>query len=177
MVRSDRWIPYSHRFSLIDPPFIPEDMCVAELKSLDGTRNEALVRAMFGPEDADAILSIPVSRTGMADVLRWHYTKDGEYSVKSGYRVAMSGSPRPSSSTISPSSSWWNALWKLLIPPKTKLFAWRVCKGWIPVGTKLERRRITDNNRCPPMPRRAGNHLTCALGLSLDEEGVADCRV
>ena len=149
LVRKDRWIPHSHRFSLIDPHFIPENMRVAELKNLDGSWNEALVRAMFGLEDAEAILSIPGSLSGAADVIRWHYTKDGEYSVKSVYRVAMSRSPLSSASTYSSSSSWWNALWKLPIPPKTKIFAWRVCKGWIPVGTMLERRKITNDNRCP----------------------------
>ena len=68
-VATDKWIPRNRDFGLVDPPLIPEDMRVADLKSHDGEWNEALVRVMFGKEDADAILAIPSSRVGVTDVL------------------------------------------------------------------------------------------------------------
>lgn len=70
-----RWLPHSHHFSPVDPPFIPEDMRVAELKCIDGSWNEILVRAMFGIEDAKAILRILESCVEVVDEVRWHYTK------------------------------------------------------------------------------------------------------
>ena len=54
-VANDKWIPRNTGFSLVDPPFIPADMRVAELKNHDGSWNEALVRDMFVKEDADAL--------------------------------------------------------------------------------------------------------------------------
>lgn len=40
--------------------------------------------------DAKAILRTPISPEGVIDRLIWHYTKDGVYSVKSGYNLAKS---------------------------------------------------------------------------------------
>ena len=51
--------------------------------------NEALVRDMFGREDADAILAISESREGTADVLRWHFTENGEYTGKERLLVGV----------------------------------------------------------------------------------------
>ena len=128
-------------------------MTVAELKHNDGKWNEALVRAMFIRDDAEAILAIPESEEGLPDKLCWHFSKDGEFSVKSGYRLAMAASPidrnRASSSSSEPTSAWWKTLWRLSIPPKVKIFIWRVCKGWIPVRTVLARRGITPDTCCP----------------------------
>ncbi|XP_070667822.1 uncharacterized protein [Malus domestica] len=48
-----------------------------------------IIRAGFHREDADTILSIPLSYFGCDDKKVWHYTANGDYSVKSGYGVAM----------------------------------------------------------------------------------------
>ena len=69
-------------------------MRVAELKHNGGEWNEPLVRALFDDEDARDILAIRVSDDGIPDKLRWHYSIDGEYSVKSGYSVAMTSIAR-----------------------------------------------------------------------------------
>ncbi|KAK2651386.1 hypothetical protein Ddye_011242 [Dipteronia dyeriana] len=41
--------------------------------------------------DREVVLSIPVSRLGGQDTLSWHYDKNGCYSVKSGYPLALQG--------------------------------------------------------------------------------------
>ncbi|KAK3221489.1 hypothetical protein Dsin_008514 [Dipteronia sinensis] len=41
----------------------------------------------FLVDDADTILSIPTSSCSKEDVLCWHFTQDGEYTVKSDYKV------------------------------------------------------------------------------------------
>ena len=79
---------------LSDAPPIPDEMRVSELRDVRGAWNIPLITAMFSLEDVDAILSIPESRGGGPDILRWHFTKDGEYSVKSGYMVAMDSNIR-----------------------------------------------------------------------------------
>ena len=40
--------------------------------------------------DKEIVLSIPISWTGGVDYLAWHYEKNGEYFVKSGYKLVMS---------------------------------------------------------------------------------------
>ena len=42
----------------------------------------------FHKEDADAILRIPLSKRFVADSIFWLFNRDGDYSVKSGYKVA-----------------------------------------------------------------------------------------
>ena len=39
--------------------------------------------------------------------------------------------------------------WKLKVPPKVKLFIWRVCKGRIPTRTVVIKMKIITDNRCP----------------------------
>ncbi|KAM0966882.1 hypothetical protein ACFX2C_022579 [Malus domestica] len=48
-----------------------------------------LVTAGFNRDDVAPILSIPLSRTSSLDRLVWHYNVNGEYSVRSGYGVAV----------------------------------------------------------------------------------------
>ncbi|TXG66711.1 hypothetical protein EZV62_007986 [Acer yangbiense] len=42
------------------------------------------------PCDKELVLSIPVSWLGGEDSLAWHFEKNGEYSVRSGYSLALS---------------------------------------------------------------------------------------
>lgn len=94
--------------------------------------------------------------------------KDEEYSIKSGYRVAMSSSSVASPSSPAESSSWWKGLWKLSIPPKIKLFAWWVCKGWIPTKMVLERKKIVEDTRCPLCHWGPGYDFPCIVGMSMN---------
>lgn len=50
--------------------------------------NESLIRRIFNLEEANAILSIVFGCNSNPNRLIWHYTPDGEYSTKSGYRIA-----------------------------------------------------------------------------------------
>lgn len=44
--------------------------------------------SIFGrPSGREITESIPLSRTHMIDRKGWHFTNNGKYSVKSGYRV------------------------------------------------------------------------------------------
>ena len=43
----------------------------------------------------------------------------------------------------------WGKLWKLHIPNKVCIFAWRACHDILPTQLKLARRRITEDDICP----------------------------
>ena len=48
----------------------------------------ALVCQSFLPQDVDAILSIPLSVTGVRDRAIWAENKNGRFSIRSAYRLA-----------------------------------------------------------------------------------------
>ncbi|KAH0983546.1 hypothetical protein GBA52_010723 [Prunus armeniaca] len=92
-------------------------------------------------------LSIPL----MGDTLDrriWNFTKNGRYSVKSGYWAALEYKRlEVSAGTVAgPSSSSlksWKHLWKLKVPQKILHLLWRVAQDILPSKEVLFRRRIT----------------------------------
>ena len=53
------------------------------------TWNVGLLDEFFSPEDAAAILCIPLPSSEIQDTFVWHFTEDGCYSEKSAYRSIM----------------------------------------------------------------------------------------
>ena len=75
------------------------------------------------------------------------------YSVKSGYFQAMQlfwqrqGGVGSSSGT--PLPSVWSTLWKLVIPPKVKLFLWRFLHSALPTKLGLMQCGMESDLLCP----------------------------
>ena len=62
---------------------------VRELLREDGLEWDIeLVRGLFLPQDAEAILSIPVSESTAKDRMVWAEDKKGHFSIRSAYRLA-----------------------------------------------------------------------------------------
>ncbi|KAL5777716.1 hypothetical protein ACOSP7_010642 [Xanthoceras sorbifolium] len=95
---------------------------VSFLKTVTGSWDSELVHCSFHADEADAILSILSTCHFVADSICWHYDSRGLFSVKNGYRIAISSADKPSGSLTSSTSAWWRSLWWLGIPPKVKLF-------------------------------------------------------
>ena len=51
------------------------------------TWNSQAIWALVDPQDAKIIESIPLSKTQMVDRDEWYFTKNGRYTVKSGYKL------------------------------------------------------------------------------------------
>ncbi|KAK2637553.1 hypothetical protein Ddye_032345 [Dipteronia dyeriana] len=128
--------------------------------------NLGKINQYFLPIDRDEILSIPISWNGGQDFLKWHYDKRGEFSVKSGYDLAVKDRLQSSSSNTSKSSRWWNSLWKLNIPPKVRIFAWRACMNEIPSLETLWKRKIIVDPRC----------ISCGKGPESTSHTFFGCR-
>ena len=64
------------------------------------------------------------------DVLLWPLTPDGNYSVRSAYRMlAVEGiSQNPSSSSPSDAERVWKGIWKIKTPNKIRHFIWRAAR-------------------------------------------------
>ncbi|KAL0394667.1 UNVERIFIED_CONTAM: hypothetical protein Slati_4432900 [Sesamum latifolium] len=104
------------------------------------------------PEDAGLIIGID-RISGCSDPLRWHFDIHGRYSVKSGYNLICQGAvPHtqfgPAVST-SFKSEGWEFIWRATVPPKVRLFAWRVCPDSLPTSSNLVQRGVTKDGVCP----------------------------
>ncbi|KAL2943019.1 hypothetical protein RDABS01_031367 [Bienertia sinuspersici] len=95
---------------------------------------EDMVRGLFLEFEADMMCNIPLSSMDTNDCLVWHYSKNGAYSMKTGYHF-YKGEP----STLT-ADKIWNKIWKLRIPPKVKTFVWRLCNNAIPTAKGLHTR-------------------------------------
>ncbi|EPS59181.1 hypothetical protein M569_15629, partial [Genlisea aurea] len=94
---------------------------------------------------------IPLPQNTYPDRLIWHFTKHGEYTVKSGYYILKGGADmsRPSSSNVNPNHIlFWKVLWKMKLPARVLSFGWRFARDILPVKANLARRRICVETSC-----------------------------
>jgi hypothetical protein len=112
-----------------------------------GSWHEAVVHRYFYPWDVDEILKMKLPSVDMSDSVAWHYEKFGLFSVKSAYRLALMidhdlGS---SGSSTAPDGGRmvWKNLWNLSIPPKIKVFLWRVTNNELATNATRNYRHMT----------------------------------
>ncbi|KAJ4702817.1 Ribonuclease H-like domain containing protein [Melia azedarach] len=84
----------------------PEDSKVALLLNTNNEWDTSIIRQHFTSLEAETILRIPLPRVEKEDHLIWHYEKRGEYTVKSGYQVAL-GLNFPDSLSSSSNFTGW----------------------------------------------------------------------
>ncbi|GAU36821.1 hypothetical protein TSUD_320580 [Trifolium subterraneum] len=86
------------------------------------------------------------------DELTWFGTKDGTYSVKSGYQAIMDwttlNTDNSGSNTLATDPTW-NNLWKQKIPLKQAHLLWRILHQALPVKNNLSSKGIQCNPICP----------------------------
>ena len=122
---------------------------------IPGTRcwNEGEVRKSFMTIEANEVLKIKPSMRLEEDVVAWAFEKNDCYSVRSAYRalkeeqtaMAMAAS---SETSVSDDSGFWAKLWKLDVPPKVRVFWWRVLHNSLPAKLELLRRHIEKESYC-----------------------------
>ncbi|KAH6788014.1 hypothetical protein C2S52_007566 [Perilla frutescens var. hirtella] len=165
----DAWIPGHHFFR--PDPIILDAYNINKVRDLledsGNNWNQELVRSVYPNEVSNVILSIPLSLTERADLIAWNHTKNDNYSVRSGYWVAMKIKDALLSIASSSSNNieTWQWFWKLPIPPRIKIFLWRCMKGTIPTKTNLVRKYVEIDQSCP----------RCDLGTETPEHAFRDC--
>lgn len=99
--------------------------------------NEPLIHSIFPIYLAKEILAIPLSRTQKDDYRFWEYDPKGKYSVCDGYKATIGFYDSPPSCWGNHSIEWWRFIWSLSIPPKVRIFWWRVIHNVIPTEQNL----------------------------------------
>ncbi|KAK6118987.1 hypothetical protein DH2020_047273 [Rehmannia glutinosa] len=167
-VWGDPWLSHQPNFRINMPTNNENaDLRVCDLMMRDEwSWDEEKILHMFPHSIAEQILRIPLRNQWSNDQYAWHYTPNGRYTVKSGYKIALS----ITSKTDLPSSSsspgmLWKWIWGLSIPPKIRFFIWRAAQDRLPVNTNfLKRHMLID-----PLCRRCGEEPESA------EHALRDC--
>jgi hypothetical protein len=132
---------------------------VKDLIDLDtGQWNHSTIDQLFLPFEAAQIYQIPLVDINSNDEISWYGTKDGIYSVKSGYQAVMEWNYQ--NQEQAPSNYYdkdpvWKYLWKLKIPPKHANLIWRILNKAIPVKDHLINRGI----KCDPLCIRCNKSI------------------
>ena len=149
----DNWLPDPYLSRVLSPPdFLSIDARVSVLLD-DVSRSwlQETIDNLFLPHEAKLIKSIPISLVDCNDKIFWPLSTDGEYSVKSGYRLlsSLSASETPSSSDNSQSKEIWKAIWSSKVPNRVKVLLWRAGLDALPSRTNLVKRRVSCDPICP----------------------------
>ncbi|KAB2614065.1 hypothetical protein D8674_036381 [Pyrus ussuriensis x Pyrus communis] len=118
-----------------------------------GRWNISFLQPFISGEAMQAIEETPLGDLSRNDRLIWDMSKNGSYSVKSGYRwlqgrsLARRDLSRPSVRGVP--KAFWKGIWKLEVPPKLRHFLWLTVHNCLPTRDALFRRRSSQSSTCP----------------------------
>lgn len=147
-IYEDQWIPRPSTFKTLSQRLLPDGTTVSFLLKDPGNWDVQKVQRYFLSEDAECILSIPLSSSPLDDDVLWHYDKLGVFSVKSAYKIALQSLYPATASSSNGPSFVWKALWSLDLPSKIKAFCWRACKQILPTRALIWKRNIMEHGFC-----------------------------
>ncbi|XP_004298091.1 PREDICTED: uncharacterized protein LOC101303799 [Fragaria vesca subsp. vesca] len=131
-----------------------EAMKVQELIDEEsGEWEQWLLKDLFTDAEAQVIGKIPLSLRGGEDRWMWHFDRKGLYSVRSGYHVARKVEHMETiASSSSSQGGWgfiWKKVWKVNVPPKVRMHAWRILKEVLPTKWVLKKKGVDLGVECP----------------------------
>ncbi|KAL0378419.1 UNVERIFIED_CONTAM: hypothetical protein Sradi_3147400 [Sesamum radiatum] len=100
--------------------------------------------------DKDSILGIPLGRADQPDIRCWYFSKNGLFSIKSAYSIVLQvDNPSSSSSKSSAHQSACISIWNGDVPPKIRVFSWKLAPDALPTGQNLSKRLKKSCFACP----------------------------
>lgn len=101
---------------------------------------------IFLPFKAEHICNIPIVRRIHEDMLYWPWEKNHNYSIRSAYH--LQNKKVNLLTRYSEVVSHWKWLWNLNMPPKVRLFLWKLCLNGIPTKSCLIEKGFNTNPAC-----------------------------
>ncbi|XP_074310491.1 uncharacterized protein LOC141646518 [Silene latifolia] len=151
-VWTNPWIPGTQTRMFLSPRRDADvGMMVANLWTADGKDwDSSKVRRFFLPFEHNRIFSMRIISTKPMDAWTWDFEKDGEYSVKSAYKLlTKDGVDVVCSSDLTKEKALWNSIWKANVNPKVKVFMWQFCNDAIATRRNLASRIRSMDVGCP----------------------------
>ncbi|GAU19619.1 hypothetical protein TSUD_383140, partial [Trifolium subterraneum] len=108
--------------------------------------NIVKVRNLFSRDVSEKILETPLVSSVREDKVVWEEERNGCYSVKSGYKLAMRYLIGSDKYHVMGN---WNGIWKAQAPHKARRLLWRLCRGCLPTRSRLLERRVKCTLNCP----------------------------
>lgn len=145
--------PWLQRKWAKSPLVVPEMLKWGRVEALilgNGEWNVPLIKDSFIPADAEEILSIPLGGQNRKDEVVWALDSKGVFSVKSAYHLAvqLNSANEASGSHVSGQKGKWRKIWKLNIPPRTRVGVWKIMKNYIPSKQNLIGKGLDINPGC-----------------------------
>lgn len=114
------------------------------IDDITGWWDVAKLRSLFHPNLVAEIMKVMVFPGGTTDKLIWGQERSGIFSVKSCYKMIMSNndSSAAESSSVEGQKKLWQALWKMPVPNKIKVLAWRACRDCLPSKDNLIKKNV-----------------------------------
>ncbi|MCH91094.1 putative ribonuclease H protein, partial [Trifolium medium] len=166
----DNWLPHQNGFKVWSKNQGNLDSNLVK-DLIDPTTqqwNQNLINQIFLPFEAQQICQLPLVDTNAPDELTWFGTKEGVYTVKSGYHAVMNWNSvniDHSGSHTLDTDPIWNHLWKQKITPKQTSLVWRILNKALPVSDNLSSKGIKCNPVC----------LRCNKGLETIDHVFMQC--
>ncbi|KAL2894080.1 hypothetical protein RDABS01_009989, partial [Bienertia sinuspersici] len=115
----------------------------------NGTWNWSVAHRFLNARELNLLRDFHLPCFPCDDMWAWKGSKDGNFSVKSAYYMAVGeytkGSP---SSSKCGEQVVWKKIWRANIPPKVRNFAWRFVHNATPVNTNLEKKGVEIDITC-----------------------------
>uniref|UniRef100_A0A803QN19 Reverse transcriptase domain-containing protein n=1 Tax=Cannabis sativa TaxID=3483 RepID=A0A803QN19_CANSA len=146
-ITEDPWLPIVNRPTSV--PVTPglENFNVSSLFQVDSVDWDVdVVRDLFSPTDAAAILGIPISQSTYEDTWYWLTEQDGFYYVRSAYKLIQD---QKFGSTPTEIGKFWKQMWAEKVPPKSKDFIWRAASKCLSTKTNLCIKKVLTEDTCP----------------------------
>ncbi|XP_074290486.1 uncharacterized protein LOC141617203 [Silene latifolia] len=128
---------------------------VRDLLLPNGEWNERFIRALIREEYAARILATRGREMNVTDVIFWPFTKDGVFTVKSGYGLifdeymSRKGSGRDKTRIGERERTFCRKrLWTLPVPNSWKILVWRIITNTLSVGKEFHRRQLAGDVLC-----------------------------
>ncbi|KAL2900218.1 hypothetical protein RDABS01_025300 [Bienertia sinuspersici] len=138
--------------------------------------NKELILNTFVPIDSETILNIPLGEV-LHEVSRvWHYSSCGNFTVKSAYHLTMDCRKDGIGCSSSRNEGlFWKKLWSLNLPPRVRMFGWRVCVNGLATKSNLNKRLNYLDSKCDLCGALDENDIHVLLECPMAEEIWYEC--